>query len=435
MGPIRSVIPDVPADRAPFVADLRMIMEPCSVRNVDVCEKVVLVRCELNVPLTEDLQVADDTRIAASLPTIRYLLKEGARVVILSHRGRPWGKREASESLQPVAHALSELLGQEVHFCNDCVGLERDDAIATLRSGEVLLLENVRYYEQENANDAAFSESLAGDVDIYVNDAFGNSHRPHASMVGVPRFVPQVAMGLLVEEELRHLREFTDAPEQPLVLVVGGAKVAGKDGKIHVIRNLFGKASSILVGGRIALYFLAAKGLMPSGALADREGVDGRSVSLSEEVDHARRAIDEAAEAGVALVLPSDLVVAESVDYAGEVVRVGSVPPGYMALDIGPDTVNDFGRILREAKTIIWNGPMGAFEHEHFARGTFGIAKHIASSPGRSLVGGGDSQEALRQSGLEQSITRISTGGGAMLTYLMGRSLCAIEAITSHTGT
>ena len=408
-----------------------MTLSLATIRDLDIRGNSTLIRCEFNVPLNPDLTVADEVRIAEAAPTLRYAIDHGARVIIVSHQGRPWGKPRREESLEHIVQPLSRHLGTPVSFCLDCVGEERNRAVSSLRPGKVLLLQNVRYYIEENNNDEAFARKLAEGIEVYINDAFGNCHRPHASMIGVPRFVPARGIGFLVEKELKALHEIADNPRPPVVLIIGGAKVAGKDGKIHVIRSLLPKTSSVLIGGRIAMYFLAAKGQAPHSTLLDRSGVDGGMVKIREEVDSALQVLSEAEQLNVRVVLPIDVLVAESPTEEPTVTPVSEIPEGMQGLDIGPKTIEAFGQYIAQANTVIWNGPMGAFEHSAYAGGTLEIAKLIARSSATSLAGGGDSVKAISQAGVQNGFTHVSTGGGAMLAYLMGRRLPAIDALTT----
>lgn len=383
-----------------------------TLRDVPVQGKKVLVRVDFNVPL-KDGQVADDTRIRAALPTLRYLLEQGAAVVLMSHLGRPKGKVVPELSLRPVAEHLGTLLGQPVAFAPDCVGPEAEAAKAALQPGQVLLLENTRFHPEEKANDPVFAWQLAAGCDLFVNDAFGSAHRAHASTVGVAQYLPAVA-GFLMEKELRYLGQALEQPERPFVAILGGAKISDKIGVIH---RLLEKADRVLIGGGMANTFLAAQGY----DLAD-------SLVESEALETAR---DLLQRAGDRLLLPVDLVIADafSAEAQRRVVPVGDLPAGWRALDIGPETVATFARVLREAATIVWNGPMGVFELPPFAEGTFAVARAVAESPAVSIVGGGDSVAAIQQSGLADRITHLSTGGGASLEMLEGKVLPGVAAL------
>lgn len=383
-----------------------------TVRDVDVRGKKVLVRVDFNVPL-KDGQVADDTRIRAALPTIQYLLENDAAVILMSHLGRPKGERKEALSLRPVAAYLGGLLGQDVAFADDCIGPAAEAAAAALRPGEVLLLENTRFHPEEKKNDPAMAKQLASLAELYVNDAFGSAHRAHASTEGVAHYLPAVA-GFLMEKEIRYLGQAIADPKKPFVAILGGAKVSDK---IGVIRNLLTKADHILIGGGMANTFFKAQGYDVADSLVENEALDT-----------ARALLDEASGK---LYLPADVVIAEAFenDAPRRVMPVGDVPSGWRILDIGPQTVTLYGRLIIDANTVVWNGPMGVFEMPSFAEGTFGIAKIVAASKAVSIVGGGDSAAAIQQSGLAESITHISTGGGASLEMLEGKTLPGLAAL------
>jgi phosphoglycerate kinase len=373
-----------------------------TVRDLPVAGRRVLVRADLNVPL-DGGRITDDTRIRASLPTIRYLREQGAEVIVCSHLGRPKGEARPELSLRPVAQRLSELLGEPVAF-----GAEQ---------GPVRLLENLRFDPREEQNDPALAAELAAEADVFVSDAFGTVHRAHASTVGVAHLLPSAA-GLLLAAELEAFARILDHPEHPFVVVLGGAKVADK---IGVIQRFTGLADAILVGGAMAFTFLAARGV--GVGASKHEDTDGQEV--------ARRAMAEAEERGCELVLPSDVVVAERVeaDAPTRVVGADAIPDGWMGLDIGPATAADYGRRLGEARTIFWNGPMGVFELEPFAAGTLAVANAVAESGAVSVVGGGDSVAAVNRAGVADRITHVSTGGGAALELVEGRTLPGVEAL------
>jgi phosphoglycerate kinase len=373
-----------------------------AVRDLPVEGRRVLVRADLNVPL-DNGRITDDTRIRASLPTIRYLREQGAEVIVCSHLGRPKGEPRPELSLRPVAERLAELLGEPVAF-----NAER---------GPVRLIENLRFDPREEKNDPALAAELAALADVFVSDAFGTVHRAHASTVGVARLLPSAA-GLLLAAELEAFARVLDHPEHPFVVVLGGAKVADK---IGVIQRFTGLADSILVGGAMAFTFLAASGV-PVGA-SKHEDADGQEV--------ARQAMAEAQERGCELVLPSDVVIAERVeaDAPTQIVAADAIPDGWMGLDVGPATAADYGRRLAEARTIFWNGPMGVFELAPFAAGTLAVANAVAASGAVSVVGGGDSVAAVNQAGVADAITHVSTGGGAALELVEGRTLPGVEAL------
>ncbi len=394
-------------------------MNKLGLRDVNVSNKRVLVRVDFNVPLTEDGQVSDDTRIVAALPTIRYLVENGAKVILMSHLGRPKGKVNLAYSLRPVAARLSQLLGQSVAFASDCVGEVAEKAVAQLATGEVLLLENLRFHEAEEKNDAEFAQQLAALGDIYVNDAFGTAHRAHASTAGIAEYVQPAVCGFLMEKEIKFLGTALAAPERPFVAILGGSKVSDK---IGVVRNLLGKVDSLLIGGGMANTFLAAQGKEMGRSLVEKE-----AISLAEEL------LSEARERRVQIHLPLDAVVATGLDAeTSQVVPIDQVPEELMVLDIGPATREHFAKVLSDAKLIVWNGPMGVFERENFAGGTHALAQAVAASSATSIVGGGDSAAAIAQAGLTEAITHVSTGGGASLEFLEGRVLPGVAALSDR---
>lgn len=393
-------------------------MNKLSVDALDVAGKNVLVRVDFNVPLTDDGAVGDDTRIRAALPTIRHLVDRGARVVLASHLGRPKEGPDPRLSLRPVAARLGELLGAEVAMAPDCVGPEVGAMVNGLEPGRVLLLENVRFHAGERKNDEEFARALAAGMDLYVNDAFGSAHRAHASTCGVARHVAKAAAGFLMEKEIRYLGGVLASPKRPFWVLLGGAKVSDK---IGVIENLLAKADGFLIGGAMAYTFLKARGL-PVGA----------SLVEDDKLDLARTVLEEAASRGIPFLLPEDHVIAESLE-AGAPVRTtddAAIPEGWIGLDIGPRTAAAYGERVREAGSIFWNGPMGKFEDEAYAKGTVGIARAVAASPGVSIIGGGDSVKAIRKAGVADRVTFISTGGGASLELLEGNEFPGVLALT-----
>lgn len=384
-----------------------------TLRDVPVEGKRVLVRVDFNVPI-QNGRVVDDQRIRATLPTLDYLLRRKAVLFLISHLGRPKGKRDPELSLQPVAVHLAHLLDREVTFIPDCIGPEVERHAQAAQPGQVFLLENVRFYPGETKNDPEFARELARPAELFVNDAFGTAHRAHASTVGVARYLPAVA-GFLLEQEVTLLTHALEAPRRPLVALLGGAKISDK---IRLIENLARRADILLIGGGMANTFLAAQGMDMGASLVETEALD-----------QARRLLGAYREK---LVLPKDLVLAPALTSHAEtrVVSVGeAVPEGWKALDIGPATVESFGRILREAGTVIWNGPMGVFEVEPFDRGTISLAWILADAPADSYIGGGDTAAAVKKAGVADRMTHVSTGGGATLCLLAGDPLPAVEVL------
>ena len=391
-------------------------MNKQTIRDIDWNGKRALVRVDFNVPLDENRAVTDDTRIRAALPTIHYLLDHGASVVLMSHLGRPKKKVAEEFRLKPAADRLQELLGKPVKTTSATTGAEAESAANALQSGEVLLLENTRFDPREESNDLAMAEELAKLGDVYVNDAFGAAHRAHASTEGVARYLPAVA-GLLMERELAALGGALDDPQRPFVTIIGGAKISDK---ISVIENLLGKVDSLLIGGGMANTFL----------LAQNKSI-GDSLAEPDSVAEAARLLDEAQGRGVDLVLPSDVVIADafSADANHKTVSVDDVPDGWRILDIGPETRQAFAQVVHNARTVIWNGPMGVFEMEPFAAGTRAVAQALAESEGITIIGGGDSVAAVEQMHLADKMTHISTGGGASLELLEGKTLPGVAAL------
>jgi len=399
-------------------------MSKLSIRDLSLNNHRVLMRVDFNVPL-EDGRVVDDTRIRETLPTIEYALRHGARLVLVSHLGRPKGKPNPAMSLKPAAERLRMLLdkelarGENVGFCPECIGPEAEEMAGRLEQGQTLLLENLRFHPEEEANDPKFAKQLAGLADYYVNDAFGTAHRAHASTVGVTRFVQKSAAGLLMEKELQYLGKVLRHPERPFIAILGGAKVSDK---IGVIRNLLDKVDVLIIGGGMAYTFLKAQG----------EPV-GKSLVEEDKVELARQLLKEAKSHKLKFLLPTDHVVAEKIDANAivQTVSSGHIPANMMALDIGPKTIEAFTEEIARALTIVWNGPMGVFEVSPFARGTFKVAHAIAENVGAtSIVGGGDSVSAVNAAGVADKITHISTGGGASLEFLEGKKLPGVEALT-----
>jgi len=397
-------------------------MNKLSIRDLEMTGKRVFVRVDFNVPL-DGTKVTDDTRIRATLPTLRLALERGARLVLASHLGRPKGKVNPKYSMAPVAGKLQELLGKPVAFAADCIGAETEAKSKALRDGEVLLLENVRFYAEEEANDTEFSKKLAALCDqLFVCDAFGSAHRAHASVVGITQFVRQAAAGLLMEKELAYLGKAISNPDRPFVAVLGGAKVSDK---IEVVQNLMKLADAMLIGGAMAYTFLKAQGLPVGNSLVEND-----------KLDLARTLMEEARRRQFRLRLPVDHVLAESPDSTvTEVMDIAHTPDGWMGLDVGPKTIEQFGAEIASARTIVWNGPLGMFEKPAFAQGTLGIARAVAAATKKgavSIIGGGDSVAAVEQAGVASQISHISTGGGASLEFLAGEKLPGVEALTNR---
>ena len=396
-------------------------MKKLSIRDLDLNGKRVFIRVDFNVPFNGG-KVLDDTRIRETLPTLRLAMQKGGKLVLASHLGRPNGKPDHKCSLAPVAAKLSELLGVEVGFASDCVGAEAEAKSKALANGGVLLLENVRYHLEEEANDENFSRQLSNLCDqLFVCDAFGSAHRAHASVVGITKFVKQAAAGLLMEKELAYLGKAISNPDRPFVAILGGAKVSDK---IEVVQNLMKLADAMLIGGAMAYTFFKSEGLPV-----------GRSLVEDDKLDLARDLLAEAKKRNFRLVLPVDHVLAKSPsDSDTQVTDIKSTPADLMGLDVGPKTIELFGQEIAKAKTIVWNGPMGMFETPAFAQGTLALARAVANATSAgaiSIVGGGDSVAAVQQSGLADKISHISTGGGASLEFLAGEKLPGVEALTN----
>jgi len=380
--------------------------------DLDVKGKKVLVRVDFNVPL-KDGKVGDDTRIIAALPTINYLLENGAAVILCSHLGRPKGGADPAFSLKPVADYLGGMVNAPVRFAEDCIGEKAEEAAKALRVGEVLVLENTRFHKEEKKNDPGMAKALASLADLYVNDAFGSAHRAHASTTGVAEYLPAAA-GFLLQKEIQYLGNAIAEPQRPFVAILGGAKVSDK---IGVIENLLTKADHILIGGGMANTFFKAQGYEMSDSLVEDEVVDTAKALMEKP--------------GGKLMLPVDVAIADAfdADANAKTMDSGDVPEGWRVLDIGPKTVEAFASVIKDAGTVVWNGPMGVFEFPKFAQGTFGVAKAVADSKAVSIIGGGDSVAAINQSGLEAKITHISTGGGASLEMLEGKELPGLSAL------
>jgi phosphoglycerate kinase len=401
-------------------------MAKITIRDLDLKGKRVLVRVDYNVPLQEKdgVQViTNDKRIKETVKTVKYLIEQGARTLLCAHLGRPKGKRDPKQSLAPVVPALSALLGVPVKFVDDCVGPVAEKAASELKDGEVALLENLRYYNEEEANDDAFSQKLAKLADVYVNDAFGAAHRAHSSTAGVAKFIQNRGIGFLMERELKYLGDELENPKRPFVVILGGAKVSDK---IKVIDRLLDKADTILIGGAMAYTF----------ALAEGKKV-GNSLSEPDKIDTARSALAKAKAKGVKFLLPVDTFVTEHFDFKAKTITPGKylapgedIPDGWEGVDIGPETVKLFSAEVATAGTILWNGPMGVFEVPESAVGTFAIAKAIAANSNAvSIIGGGDSVSAIKKAGVSDKVSFISTGGGASLEFLEGQELPGVASI------
>jgi len=387
-------------------------------KDLDLKGKIIFLRVDFNVPLDEECKIRDDSRIKAALPTINYLLEQKAKVVVASHLGRPKGEYIPEFSLKPVAERLSQLIPQEVILAPDVIGEEVLKLKKELKEDQALLLENLRFHKGETANDSSFAQLLAQEVDYYVNDAFGASHRSHASIVGISQYVRKSAAGFLLEKEVDYLSKAVHSPPKPYVAILGGAKVSDK---IPVIENLLNKADSILIGGAMAYTFFKAQGFEV-----------GRSLIEEDKIELAHLLLDRAQAEKVNFYLPSDHIVAAEKDSDTEVKIVDSppLPSDLMGLDIGPKTVEKYSEIIAKAKTIFWNGPMGVFEIDKFSQGTMKIAEAVASSEALSIVGGGDSVAAVYKAGVSEKISHISTGGGASLEFLANETLPGIEVLS-----
>ncbi|KPJ60613.1 MAG: phosphoglycerate kinase [Latescibacteria bacterium DG_63] len=397
-------------------------MKKLGVRDLPLTGAKVLTRVDFNVPLDKERRVADATRMEASLPTIRYMIEKGTRVILMSHLGRPKGKRVDSMSLVPVAEKLTSFLHKDVAFAEDCVGEPAKKAVDSLRDGDVALLENLRFHPGEEANDDEFSRQLASLGELYVNDAFGSAHRAHASTVGVTKHIKLCAAGFLMQKEVEYLGKVLEEPGRPFVAILGGAKVSDK---IGIARNLLGKLDKLIIGGGMMYTFFAAKGLDV-----------GRSILEPKSVPIARDIMEEARKKGVELLLPVDCLVSRSASEAAETreVLAEEIPDELAGVDIGPRAIEEFREALEGAKTVLWNGPMGVFEIDAYSRGTVEIAHILADATAAgavTVIGGGDSAAAINKEGLEHRVSHVSTGGGASLEFLEGRELPGIAALSN----
>ncbi len=398
---------------------IKGIFDKLTIEDIDIKRKRVFIRADFNVPLDDNLKVTDDRRIRSTLPTINYAIDEGARVILSSHLGRPKGKPDPRLSLAPVAKRLQRLLNKEVIFSPDCIGSQVEGLVSKMIDGDVLLLENLRYHPGEENNDEEFARALSRLADIYVNDAFGTAHRVHASIVGVPRFLPAAA-GFLLKKEIEYLKGAIDNPVRPFVAILGGAKVSGK---IGVLENLIGKVDKVIVGGSMAYTFIKAMGYEVGNSLVEED--------MFETAEHIRKKLKEA---GIKFYLPVDCVIAQIIEPGTETKAVPTleIPRGWKALDIGPASAKLFSEAIQDAKTILWNGPMGIFEIDAFSRGTFAIAHSVADAYALTIVGGGDTDLAVHRAGVSDVISFISTGGGASLQLLEGKELPGIAALTNR---
>ena len=395
-------------------------MAKLTLNDVDLKGKTVLMRVDFNVPI-KDGEISDDNRIVQALKSINFVVDAGAKLILTSHLGRPGGSPDPEFSLKPVADHLETLVDVSVRFATDCIGEERAKVVAATKTGEIVLLENVRFHAGEKANDSDFAEQLSEGADLFVNDAFGSSHRAHASVAGVTEFLQPSVSGFLLEKEIKYLEGSVNNPERPFVAILGGAKVSDK---IGVIENLLGKVDSILIGGGMTYTFYKAKGLPIGDSLVEED-----------KIDLAKELLEKAEATGANVMLPVDSVVAKEFNNDAEhkVVDENGIEDGWMALDIGPETAIAFGNTIKHAKTVVWNGPMGVFEMSNFADGTFEVAKALAEATKQgatTIIGGGDSASAIKVAGLEDDVSHVSTGGGASLVYLEGKELPGVAFLT-----
>lgn len=390
-------------------------MNKATINDIDLKDKSVLVRVDFNVPLDSQRNVTDDTRIRAALPTINYLIDQGCKVVLMSHLGRPEGEFDAKYSMKPVAEKLSQLLNRDVKRANDCISDATKELASKLQPGEILMLENTRFYPGETKNEKSFAKELASLAEVFVNDAFGAAHRAHASTVGVTEYLPSVA-GFLLEKELNVLTEALENPARPFTAIIGGAKVSDK---IAVLENLVKKVDNLIIGGGMANTFLQARGLDMADSLVEED-----KLKLAKAIEENAKVL------GVSLFLPEDLIIAKEMKEDAETkVIKGAVPKGFKALDIGPTSAEAFAKVIKKSALVLWNGPMGVFEIDSFAKGTETVAKAMAECEGKTIIGGGDSVAAIEKVGVAGEIYHISTGGGASLEFLEGKVLPGVAAL------
>ncbi|MFO7445982.1 MAG: phosphoglycerate kinase [Ignavibacteriaceae bacterium] len=396
-------------------------MKKLTIDNIDLKGKRVLVRVDFNVPLDENQKITDDIRITSSLRTIKKIISDGGKAILMSHLGRPKGKPNPKYSLKPAAVRLGELLGKEVKLAPDCIGDEVKKLVDGMKDGDVVLLENLRFHEEEEKNDASFAKQLSELGDIYVNDAFGSAHRAHASTEGVTKYIKQSAAGYLMQKELEYLGGAITNPERPYVAVLGGAKISGK---IDVIMNLLSKVDTLIIGGGMGYTFFKAEGKEI-----------GQSLLEAEKIDLAKEVLKKVKDSKIDFLLPVDVIVADEFknESPAKAVSVNNIPSDKMGLDIGPETIKLFKEKLLNARTIVWNGPMGVFEFDNFAKGTFAIADALVEATNKgakTIIGGGDSAAAIAKAGLEDKVSHVSTGGGASLEFLEGKVLPGVAALT-----
>ena len=402
-----------------YPVPIKDIFNKITIEDLDLRGKRVFIRADFNVPLDDNLMVTDDRRIRSTLPTINYAIDEGAKVILSSHFGRPKGKRDPKLSLAPVAKRLQRLLNKDVIFIPDCVGSQVESLVSKMKEGDVILLENLRYHPEEEQNNEEFARALASLADVYVNDAFGTAHRVHASIVGVPKFLPAAA-GFLLKKEIEYLRGAIENPVRPFVAILGGVKVSGK---INVLENLVGKVDKVLIGGGMAYTFIKAMGYEVGNSLVEED--------MLETAQRIRRKLKGM---GIKFYLPVDCVIAQGIETSTEtkIIPTLEIPKGWAALDIGPATARLFSEAIQDAKTILWNGPMGVFEEDAFSRGTFAVARAVADAYALTIVGGGDTDLAVHRAGVSDAISFISTGGGAALQLLEGKELPGIAVLANR---